>query len=253
VANRLSSAFRLDAILLDVGAPISRRRRLKLILRRHTPAQLFSRALLKAWSIASGDDERRRRDIEAVLGEDARDHRFPHLIRRVQGINSRETVALLRDLSPEILLLYGTGIASAETLRTASKLVLNLHTGISPRYRGAHCAFWPLYNGEVDKIGATIHICTEHIDGGAILAQSAAVLQEDDSVHTIFARTVATGASLYEEAIRQGAAGYRGEPQDLSLGREYRSAMRGIMAELRARQRIREGLVRSYVRSKLTL
>jgi methionyl-tRNA formyltransferase len=240
VANRLASAFPIEAILIDVGAPISRQQRLKRI-RRHTPSQFLSRALLKSWMGMSRDHLQRRKDMEAVLGEDSLSHRFP--VRAVPGINSQDTIATLSKLSPDILLIYGTAVAGPKVLNTA-KMALNLHFGMSPRYRGTNCVFWPLYFREPDQLGATVHFCTEQVDGGSILAQARVRLrQEDDTIHKVFARVVESGASLYQEAIRRVEAGYRGEPQDLSAGREYGAVMWGIMQEWRVRQQIRKGLV----------
>jgi len=240
VANRLASAFPIEAIFIDVGTQISRQQRLKRI-RRHTLSQFLSRALLKLWMWMSRDHLQHRQDIERVLGEDSLSHRFP--VQTVPGINSRDMIARLQELSPDILLIYGAAIARPETLITA-KTVLNLHTGMSPQYRGTNCIFWPIYNGEPDQVGATVHLCTGQVDGGPILAQARARLRrEDDTIHKVNARVIETGASLYEEAIRQVEAGYRGEPQDLSAGQDYRVVMWGIMQEWRVRRQIRKGLV----------
>jgi methionyl-tRNA formyltransferase len=240
MANRLASAFPIEAILVDAGAPISRKQRLKR-LRRHTVSQFLSRTLLKLWMGMSRDDVQGGKEIVGVLGEDSLRHRFP--FQAVPGINSRDTIATLRALSPDILLIYGTSIAGAETLKTA-KIVLNLHSGISPRYRGTNCVYWPIYCGEPDQVGATVHFCTGQVDGGAVVAQARVKLkQEDDTIHKVFARVVEMSPSLYEEAVRRVETGYRGEAQDLSIGRDYRAVMWGIRQEWSVRRRIRKGLV----------
>ena len=239
VANTLASAFPIDAILIDAGAPVSRKKRIQK-LRRHTPAQFVSRALLKLWMRLLKDEEKRQADIVSVLGQESLGHRFE--TRTVPGINSQHSIETLRNLAPDILLLYGVSIAGREVLRSA-KVTLNLHTGIAPQYRGTNCAFWPIYNGEPERIGATVHLCTEHVDGGAILAQERAPLKrEDNSIHKVFARAVATGAALYPKAIEAFQHGYRGEPQDLSSGREYRAVMWGVGQEWLVRRRIQNGL-----------
>ena len=51
---------------------------------------------------------------------------------RTIGVNSAETLELLRSLEPDILCIYGTYVASDATLATARQIALNLHTGISP-------------------------------------------------------------------------------------------------------------------------
>ena len=78
---------------------------------------------------------------------------------RTEGVNSAETLSLLRKISPDILCVYGTYVVSDATLAIAP-VVLNLHTGMSPRYRGADCDFWPLYERtQLDRSNcAYVHI-----------------------------------------------------------------------------------------------
>ena len=41
--------------------------------------------------------------------------------------------------------------------------------GFSPYYRGTDCNFWALYDGNFDKVGATIHLLSSKLDGGKII------------------------------------------------------------------------------------
>ena len=86
------------------------------------------------------------------------------------GINTPDSVRLVEQLDPDILLVFGTGIVGKAVLSKAKRIALNMHTGISPYYRGCDCAFWPLYNREWDMVGATVHECTQDVDGGRIFA-----------------------------------------------------------------------------------
>lgn len=46
---------------------------------------------------------------------------------------------------------------------------INIHMGLSPYYRGTDCNFWALYDGNFDKVGATIHLLSSKLDGGKII------------------------------------------------------------------------------------
>jgi hypothetical protein len=102
---------------------------------------------------------------------------------------------------------------------------MNLHTGMSPEYRGADCTFWPVHNGDLHLVGATIHECTARIDGGDIYECAPAHIRDGDGRFAVFGRCVRVGAVLYVDAIRSALNGsLTGSDQDPAVGHEYRAA-----------------------------
>jgi methionyl-tRNA formyltransferase len=225
-----------------------RRRLVKRVTRAaKRPWVIVSRKLLKLALRVTGELARRQTDLRRVLG----DPTIPPSVRvyKTAGVNSPETQSLLRKLAPDILCIYGTLIASHATLSIAP-LALNLHTGMSPRYRGADCEFWPVHEGELNWIGATVHRCTSDVDGGAIYRTEAAVLEPDDGLGAVFGRCVITGSKLYRTVVQDlvSMQEVKTLPQDLSEGREYKSAMRGWFAEIRVMRSINRGSIRDYAK-----
>jgi methionyl-tRNA formyltransferase len=228
-----------------------RRRLLKRVARAaNRPWLVISRKLLKLALRVTGESARRQADLIRVLG----DPMIPPSVRvyKTVGVNSPETQTLLRKLAPDILCVYGTLIVSDATLSIAP-IALNLHTGMSPRYRGADCEFWPVHEGELNWIGATVHRCTSHVDGGAIYKTEAAILEPDDGLGAVFGRCVLTGSKLYKAVVQDlvSMQEVKTLPQELSEGREYKSAMRGWFAEIRVMRSINRGSIRDYVRKHL--
>ena len=132
-------------------------------------------------------------------------------------------------MAPDFIAVYGTGIVPDSVLSKATKKAFNMHTGISPYYRGAACAFWPIHEGEPDMVGATVHECVSAVDGGEIYATAKAPLFRGDSLHAIFARAAKAGAEAYARVLVDAVNGrLTGQGQDLSQGREFRGSMRGI-------------------------
>ena len=207
----------------------------------------ISRLLLKIALRITGESSRRNLDLGRVLG----DPQFPgHVeVYRTSGVNSVETQTLLRELAPDILCVYGTYIVSDLTLSIAP-IALNLHTGISPRYRGADCEFWPLHQGELNYIGATVHACTSDVDGGLIYSIAPATMQAQDGLGAVFGRCVVIGSSIYKTAVQDliSERGTKAVPQNLRDGKEYKAVMRGWIAEFRVMLAIRRGLIRDYVK-----
>jgi methionyl-tRNA formyltransferase len=247
VANRLVSAFELAGIVVDEGRRGDRTWRR--LWKKYTVGQLASRACLRLLAIARRDGISRRTRLLTTLGpENCSNFLVPHLVTRVHGINSEEATAVVSSLHPDVILVFGTSVVKDSVLTLARDVALNLHTGVSPYYRGADCAFWPLYENELDMLGATVHKCTSQLDGGHIFATGHACLHADDDLYSIFARCLIVGADLYVKVVKDLIAGrLEGKPQDLSLGREYKAVMRNVRADLRVRRQIRNGLVRHYV------
>ena len=101
------------------------------------------------------DDVARERDIPII---------------RVPSFNAEETLAKLRDDSPDVVLGLGTRILSAKLLALPRIGVLNGHSSLLPRYRGGTTEFWQLAHGETTT-GVTIHWMAPRVDEGAICLQ----------------------------------------------------------------------------------
>lgn len=240
------------AELSEVAAIVVAQQRLALLKRVKRTAKRYgvfgalSRAILKLVLKVTGETSRRRADLVRVLGEP----KFPDNVSifRTVGVNSAQTRAVLRDLAPDILCVYGTPIVS-DTILSIARIALNLHTGVCPRYRGSDCEFWALHEQELNFLGATVHACTPDVDGGAIFGIARAKLEANDGLGAVCGRCVAVGARLYKQVVSDLITGreIKAPPQDLSAGREYKLAMRGWLAEFRVARLIRCGLIRDYV------
>lgn len=245
VANRIAESFAVLAVVVDEGAPQSRRDRARQLWRRYSPMQLVSRGLMRLAARLSSDKKTRRRELVRILGGESQAFSRTDLVVRVRGINTTEGQRAVASLSPDVLAVYGTGLIGAEVLESASRHALNLHTGMSPEYRGSDCVFWPIANADYQLVGATVHECVAQVDAGEIYARARASLHPEDSYWAIFARCVALGADLYVGVIQAALEGQlEGTPQDVSRGREYRSADKRLVDYLAVQWRFLTGSIR---------
>lgn len=251
VTNKLAAKIPLAGIIVDHGKPVGRIEKVQKYFRRYTVSQLLSRVhlafLRKIWH----EREQHQQALVSVFGrENCEAFQRPELLHHVHGINTPEGIRTVASFQPDVILVYGTGIVGGKVLSQARMLALNMHTGISPNYRGCDCAFWPLYNEEPGMVGATVHECVKEVDGGRIFGIARAELQADDNLFAVFGRAVAAGADLYvrkvEELLQHGL---QGAPQDFSIGMEYKAIMRDARAEKKVRNSIRAGMIRRYVES----
>ncbi len=242
VANTLCGHLNIAAIIIDRGKRTTLRSRIASWRRRYSLPTIASKAARAALMWVLRDRRAQARSWRRHFGQDIFDsfHRAD-LLRQVECLSSDSTQRLLLSLKPDVLLVYGCGIVPQRLLATAGTIALNMHTGLSPRYRGTHCAFWPIVENRLDMLGATVHTCTIEIDGGAIHEQVRVGIKPGDTVHDVFARCVSAGAAAYARTAKrfvEGAAPVE-NAQHPTDGGVYVAADRGVVAELRARWRLR--------------
>ncbi len=245
VANVLCGAFDVAAIFVDHNA----RRSLWHRMRRMPKRSIASKCLRGVYLWLINDRAKQNRAIERVLGRGAGRFACGDCVVYVDGLRSETLERSVREASPHVIAVYGCGIVPNSVLSIARLTALNMHTGLSPWYRGTHCTFWPIVNVEPEMIGSTVHACTREVDQGSIFDRVRPHLEPDDGLHEIFARCVKSGADAYVRAIERVVANAPGiEPE--RGGRTYRGFERGIVSEWRARRKIRQGLIRRCVREQ---
>ena len=193
-------------------------------------------------------DERQEKALIKILGTNCMAAKPANYAVSCGTINGEEIIKWIECIGPDLIFVYGTSIVSQRVLSLA-KVSLNLHTGLSPYYRGSDAHFWPLYNGELQKIGATVHDCTSDIDGGNIYSRVSVRVEEDDDPFSVFARCVKAGAITYSKVARSFVEGrvINVQKQDLSLGRMYRFRDRTFVNDLRMEFLIRSGKLKSVI------
>ena len=157
---------------------------------------------------------RRRRSIleQASLDPTARVP-FHH----VSSVNGDETIALLVDAQPAAVVVHGTRIIAPRVLDSVLCPVLNMHAGITPRFRGVHGGYWALAEGHPEWLGTTVHLVDPGIDTGGILAQATFATTAEDSIATYPDLHLAHGLPLLAAQLDAVLAGAPLEPMPAGL------------------------------------
>jgi phosphoribosylglycinamide formyltransferase-1 len=79
--------------------------------------------------------------------------------------------------------------------------ILNTHPALLPAFKGWHAVRDALAAG-VKVTGCTVHVATEVVDDGPILAQEAVVVEAGDTETTLHERIKSVERRLYPETIR---------------------------------------------------
>ncbi len=88
-----------------------------------------------------------------------------------ENINDQITHDFIESLTPDFVVNLGGGLMKPNIFEIANVCTINVHPGITPRFRGANANFWALYEGEFDKVGVTVHKVDKGIDTGEVLCQ----------------------------------------------------------------------------------
>lgn len=127
----------------------------------------------------------------------------------VPTINAPRVREALLEARPELVLVLGTAIIKPQILQ-AAPLFVNVHSGITPLYRGAHGAVWAVIERDFPHVGVTVHRVDKGIDTGAILKQVQIPFDPyRDNLITLSAKQAVAGAQAVAEwlAENRGALG----------------------------------------------
>jgi methionyl-tRNA formyltransferase len=130
------------------------------------------------------------------------------------SVNAPEGVAMLRGLSPDLLVVAAYGqILSKEVLSIPMQGAINVHGSLLPKYRGAAPVAWAILNGETET-GVTIIRMSAGLDAGDMLAK-ASIPIGDETAGELEAKLAPLGAKLAVETIQRLKSGpVSGEKQD---------------------------------------
>lgn len=202
--------------------------RLKRMIRRGNYAERLARARF------GGNYGPSAEDLQALLLPHETDKKMPGGERCivVDSHNGSECEAILRARKPQVIAVYGTSIIRSNIFRQAQSITLNMHTGLSPYYRGDSTLFWPVYYDDPDHLGVTVHELVESVDGGAIAATAPVLYEPGDTEAHLFAKGVKAGTDIYLDVVEEALQGtLTCTPQDLSSGQEFRWIHRTVAAE----------------------
>lgn len=115
---------------------------------------------------------------------------------------TERVVAQLRDHRIDLVAMAGWGtILAPAAFRAYPGRILNTHPALLPSFPGWHGVRDALDYG-VKVTGCTVHVATEEVDAGPILAQEAVAVEPGDDEASLHERIKAVERRLYTETIR---------------------------------------------------
>ncbi|MFT6211581.1 MAG: peptidoglycan/xylan/chitin deacetylase (PgdA/CDA1 family) [Bacteroidia bacterium] len=159
-------------------------------------------------------------------------------------INDESVEGKVKSINSDFVFVFGTGIIKSNLLHHTVPMV-NLHWGLSPYYRGSHTLRWPIFNNELEAIAITMHKLTSRLDGGGIVLQKKIKIDGSETVEEIEYKAAVEGTnmiiSIIEKFNKTGTI--PSTPQDLTLGRLYRSREYTKTVDATVRRLLLDGVI----------
>jgi methionyl-tRNA formyltransferase len=167
-------------------------------------------------------------------------------------INSPEVRRHIEGLRPDVIAVLGSSVLRPEIIKLPEVAMINIHSGLSPYYRGTWSFGWPLVNREPQYIGVTVHHVNSGIDAGDIIYQTRPHLYESDDLNIIFLKVIAEGIELMVEAIEElvVTGNVPGHRQPRGAGRLYQMKDFNAQAARTCLKNLEEGLIGEYLSNR---
>lgn len=198
--NSLKDEFDIEAVILE--RPVSMkeflRKRIKTLGIWKVAGQiLFQLSVAKFLNLTSS---KRKKEILEKYG--LQDTPVPaSKVIFVPSVNSAECISLFQKIKPELVIVSGTRIISKEVLKATPVKFVNIHAGITPKYRNVHGGYWAIANNDMENCGVTVHLVDAGIDTGKIIYQEKISVTLKDNFSTYPILQLAEGIICLKKAL----------------------------------------------------
>lgn len=132
--------------------------------------------------------------------EYALEHNIP--IYQPNTLKSEETQKMIRDLKPDLIVVVAYGkILPKEIIDIPKYGVINVHSSILPKYRGAAPINAALIHGE-NESGVSIMYIAEELDAGDVILVEKTEITDEDTFETLHDRLMELGAEGLLKAVK---------------------------------------------------
>ncbi|MCY7346825.1 MAG: phosphoribosylglycinamide formyltransferase [Pyrinomonadaceae bacterium] len=122
---------------------------------------------------------------------------------RTREKHDAEIVAELKKRSVELVCLAGyLRLLSKDFIRAFPNKIINIHPSLLPSFKGLDAQKQAIDYG-VKVSGCTVHFVDEDLDHGAIIAQKAVEVRDEDTAETLAARILEDEHALYIKALKR--------------------------------------------------
>lgn len=203
VYSFLEKKYTMQGVVIDCAIPGSGKRLIKRRIKKLGFFKVVLQAifqkglvpLLRMESKSRVNELRSKIDLAAIDGCDA--------VFYPKSVNDTDVISHTNALAPDVIVVCGTGIIHKKIIQGLKAPLINIHVGITPKYRGVHGGYWALANKDVENFGVTVHLIDPGIDTGGIISQRTFEPAKTDNYCTYPLFQTFEGLTCIEDAITQ--------------------------------------------------
>mgnify|MGYP003651767821 CR=1 FL=1 len=234
-ANTIGKHVQVDSLVVQLSPPFwNRFRKLKTIKRKINELWKYFRKNILGVT---------KKEKEYFFGKKDCSFHNKEIINYCHNINEGAVVDLVREKSPDLILTFGCGILKNNIFFDLPKFgIINLHSGITPKYRGVDNVYWCMHNKDMNNIGLTVHFVNKEIDMGEIISQIKIShdLKTDNEI-SLFNRVIRRGIEEFVEVLKKIKKGEKVKSAKIiNRGRLYQEKDRTILSDIRTFINMRE-------------
>ena len=92
-------------------------------------------------------------------------------VHEVNEINSKISINKLKEINPDLIVVFGTGIIRQELISIFENKIFNLHGGDPEKFRGLDSHYWSIYHNDFNSLITTLHKVRPTLDTEEIILQ----------------------------------------------------------------------------------
>ena len=120
-----------------------------------------------------------------------------------QSCREEATLEGLRTLTPDVILVAAYGKLLPQALLDIPRVaIINVHSSLLPKYRGAAPINWAVLNGDRET-GVTVQYMAAELDAGDILLAERTAIGDDEDAGQLYDRLAVLGGKAASEALRR--------------------------------------------------
>ena len=143
----------------------------------------------------------RKKRITEIIQQNGYSAKFEFEAKNITSVHKEGLITELVELNPDLIIVNGTRILKKQFIEKCPCPIVNIHVGITPKYRGIHGGFWALYEKDIENFGVTLHFVDAGIDTGKIIAQKRFKPITTDNYNTYPILQYCEGLSLLESHL----------------------------------------------------
>ncbi|MGF6906579.1 methionyl-tRNA formyltransferase [Fusobacterium sp. PH5-44] len=119
-----------------------------------------------------------------------------------EKLSDKEVVSLIREMNPDLIVVVAYGkIIPNEIIEIPKNGIINVHSSLLPKYRGAAPINAALIHGE-SMTGVSVMYIVEKLDAGDVIISSEIPIDEEDNFLTLHDKLKELGANTLIEGIK---------------------------------------------------